>query len=256
MPPLHHFRAWGLQQEQIYLQEQWQHFIVNRNTIPFQYINVYDKNGDFIQKKILNNLKCLPKIITTIACEENIDSVPNDKMSTVTNEIQGYKEMTDTIDEMSTLPPVGTTQPNTSNESSHNQLHSTLTSSDQSLPKIITMPSINESANDLTQITSSTKINMTTATPYVKRFKLAITSTPLSKHYVFKTKTAQLLAKPFGENDNLVKDFDKGKLKFNQNIQSEINKNNLLCIIAKLEVKLKSLSDDLYLEYRNWDKND
>ena len=117
------------------------------------------------------------------------------------------------------------------------------------------MPSINESANDLTQITSSTKINMTTATPYVKRFKLAITSTPLSKHYVFKTKTAQPLAKPFGENDNLVKDFDKEKLKFNQNIQSEINKNNLLCIIAKLEVKLKSLSDDLYLEYRNWDKN-
>ena len=54
-------------------------------------------------------------MITTIACEENIDSVPNDKMSTVTNEIQGYKEMTDTIDEMSTLPPVEATQPNTRN---------------------------------------------------------------------------------------------------------------------------------------------
>ena len=81
-------------------------------------------------------------------------------MPTVINEIQGYKEMTDTTDEMSTLPPVETTQPNTSNESSHNQLHSYLTSSDQSLPKIITMPSINESANDYTQITSSTNINM------------------------------------------------------------------------------------------------
>ena len=81
-------------------------------------------------------------------------------MPTVTNEIQGYKEMTDTTDEMSTLPPVETTQTNTSNESSHNQLHSTFTSSDESLPKIITMPSINESANDYTQITSSTNTNM------------------------------------------------------------------------------------------------
>ena len=49
---------------------------------------------------------------------------------------------------------------------------------------------------------------MSTASPYVKRFKPAVTSTPHSKHYVFKTKTAQLLAKLFGEN-NLVKDFDK-----------------------------------------------
>ena len=125
---------------------------------------------------------------------------------------------------------------------------------DQSLPKIIAVSSINESANDYTLITSSTNTNMSTLSPYVKRFKPAITSTPHSKHYVFKTKTAQLLAKLFGENDNLVKDFDKEKLTFNQKIQSEINKNNLLCIIAKLEVKLKNLSDDLNLEYRNWDK--
>ena len=62
-------------------------------------------------------------------------------MPTITNEIQGYKEMTDTT-ETSTLPPVETTQPNASNESSHNQLHSTIRS-DQSLPKTITMPSIN-----------------------------------------------------------------------------------------------------------------
>ena len=232
MPPLHHFRASNLQQEQIYLQEQWQHCIVNPTTIPSQYINVYDKNGDAIQKKILNNLKCLPKTTTTTECEENIDSVPNDKILTVTNEVQGYKEMTDITDEMSTLPPVKTTQQITSNESSFDQLHSTLTSSDQSLPKIITISSINESANECTQITSSTNINMSTASPYVKKFKPAVTLTPHSKHYVFKTKTAQLLAKLFGENDNLVKDFDKEKLTFNQKIQSEINKNNLLCIIA------------------------
>ena len=254
MPLLHHFRAWNLQQEQIYLHEQWQHCIVNLTTIPSQYINVYEKNGDSVQKKILNNLECLLKITTTTECGGNIDSVPNDKMPTTTNEIQGYKEMTDTTDEISTFPPVEVTQPNTSNESSHNQLHSALTSSGQSLPKIITMPSINESANDYTQITFSTNINMSSASPYVKRFKPAITSTPLSKHYVFKTKTAQLLAKLFGENDDLVKGFDKEKLTFNQKIQSEINKNNLLCIIAKLEVKLKNLSDELNLEYRDWDK--
>ena len=47
---------------------------------------------------------------------------------------------------------------------------------------------------------------MSTAPPY------------FSKHYVFKTKTAQLLAKLFGENDNLVKNFDKEKLKFIQKI--------------------------------------
>ena len=35
---------------------------------------------------------------------------------------------------------------------------------------------------------------------------------------------------------------------------SEINKNNLLCIIAKLEVKLGTLSNDLNSEYRNLDK--
>ena len=128
MPPLHHFRAWNLQQEQIYLQEQWQHCIVNPTTIPSQYINAYDKNGDAIQKKILNNLKCLPKITTTSECEENIDSVPNDKIPTVTDEIQGYKEMTDITDEMPTSPLVETTQPNTSNESSHDQLHSTFRS--------------------------------------------------------------------------------------------------------------------------------
>ena len=128
MPPLHHFRAWNLQQEQIHLQEQWQHCIVNPTTIPSQHINVYDKNRDAIQKKMLSNLKYLPKITTTAECEENIDSVPNNKMPTVTNEIQGYKEMANTTDEMSTLHPVETTQPNTSNELSHNQLHSTLTS--------------------------------------------------------------------------------------------------------------------------------
>ena len=48
-----------------------------------------------------------------------------------------------------------------------------------------------------------------------------------------------------------MKDFDKEKLKFIQKIQSEINKNILLCIIAKLEVKLKNVSDDLNLEYVN-----
>ena len=73
-------------------------------------------NGDAIQKKILSNLKCLPKITTTTECEENIGSIPNDKLPTVTNKIQGYKEMTDITDEMSALPPVETTQPNTSNE--------------------------------------------------------------------------------------------------------------------------------------------
>ena len=51
-----------------------------------------------------------------------------------------------------------------------------LRSSDQSLPKVITMPSINESANDYTQITSSTNINTSTASSYVKRFKPVITS--------------------------------------------------------------------------------
>ena len=49
--------------------------------------------------------------------------------------------MTDTTDEMSTLPPVETTKPNANNESSHNNnllcddslfaFHSTLISSDQ-----------------------------------------------------------------------------------------------------------------------------
>ena len=96
---------------------------------------------------------------------------------------------------------------------------------------------------------------MSTASPYVKRFKPAITSTPLSKHYIFQTKTTHLLGKIFGKNDNLVKDFDKGKFTSNQKIQSEISKNNLLCIIAKLEVKLKKkLSDDFNLEYKNQDK--
>ena len=62
MPPLHRFRAWNLQQEQIYLQEQWQHCVVNPTTIPSQDINVYEKNGNPIQKKTLNTLKFPPKI--------------------------------------------------------------------------------------------------------------------------------------------------------------------------------------------------
>ena len=94
---------------------------------------------------------------------------------------------------------------------------------------------------------------MSTASPYVKRFKRAVTLTPLSK-YAFKIKTAQLLAKFFGENENLVKDCDKEKLTFNKKMKSKINKNILLCIVAKLEVKLKNLSDDLHLEYKNQDK--
>ena len=49
MPPLHHFRAWNLQQEQIYLQEQWKHCIVNPSTILSLYVNLYDKTGDPIQ---------------------------------------------------------------------------------------------------------------------------------------------------------------------------------------------------------------
>ena len=102
------------------------------------------------------------------------------------------------------------------------------------------MPSIIESANDYTPITFSTNINISTASLYVKRFKSAIKSTPLAKNSVFKTKTAEVLAKLSEENDNLVKDFHKEKLTFNQKVQSEINKNNLLCIIAKLEGKLKN----------------
>ena len=51
-----------------------------------------------------------------------------------------------------------------------------------------------------------------------------------------------------------MKDFEKEKLTLNQKLQSKINKNNLLCITAKLEVKLINLSDELNLEYRNWDK--
>ena len=86
------------------------------------------------------------------------------------------------------------------------------------------MPSINESANRYTQITASTNINMSIASPYLRRFKPAITPTLLSKHYVFKTKTAQLLAKLFGDYDNLVTDSDQEKLIFNQKIKSEINK--------------------------------
>ena len=58
------------------------------------------------------------------------------------------------------LPPAETTQPNASNESTHNQLHSTLTFADLSLPKTMTMPSINETTNNHFQITSSTNINM------------------------------------------------------------------------------------------------
>ena len=81
-------------------------------------------------------------------------------MPKVTDEIKGYKEMTDNTDEMPDLSSVETTQPNTCNESSHNQLHSTITSSDQSLLKIITVQPTNESANNYTQITSSTNINM------------------------------------------------------------------------------------------------
>ena len=73
----------------MYLQEQWQHCIVNPTTIPSQYTNVYDKNRHPIQKKILSNLKCLPTIKTTTECEENNDSVPNDKIPAVTYEIQG-----------------------------------------------------------------------------------------------------------------------------------------------------------------------
>ena len=120
MTPLYHFRVWNLQQKQIYLQQQWEHCLVNPTSSPSQYVNVYEKNEDVIQNKILNNLKCPPEITTTTECEEKIDSVPNDQITTVSNEIQGYKEMTDTTDGMSTLPPAETTQPNTSNESSHN----------------------------------------------------------------------------------------------------------------------------------------
>ena len=89
-------------------------------SIPSQYINVYEKNGAAIQKKIRNNLNFLPKITTTLERKENIDIVPNDHTPTVTNEIQGCKEMADATDEIPTFPPVETTQPNTSNESSHN----------------------------------------------------------------------------------------------------------------------------------------
>ena len=99
--------------------------------------HVYGEHGE-------SWLKCLHKITTTTECEENTDSVPNDEMPTVTDSIQGYEEMTDTTDEISTLTPAEIAQRNTSNESLHNQLHSTLTSSDKLLPEKITMPLIND----------------------------------------------------------------------------------------------------------------
>ena len=71
---------------------------------------------------------------------------------------------------------------------------------------------------------------MSTTCPYVKRFKPAVKSTPLSKNYVLKTKAAQFQANIFGESDNLVKDFDEEKLTFNQKVLSEYNKNNLLIV--------------------------
>ena len=120
MTPLHHFRVWNLQQKQIYLQEQWEHCIVIQRVVLHSMSMFLKKMRSVIQKKILNNLKCPPEITTTTEYEEKIDSVPNDQIPTVSNEIQGYKEMTDTTDGMSTLPPAETTQTNTSNESSHN----------------------------------------------------------------------------------------------------------------------------------------
>ena len=98
-------------------------------------------------------------------------------------------------------------------------MHSTLTSSDQLLPKVITMPSMNESANDYTQVTSSSNIIMSTVSSYVKRFKPAITFMPLSKHYGFKTKISQLPAKLFWQNYNLMEYFDKENLTFNRKVQ-------------------------------------
>lgn len=51
MSSLHYVRAWNLQQEQIFLHKQLQHFIINPTTNPSQYITVYDKNANSIQEK-------------------------------------------------------------------------------------------------------------------------------------------------------------------------------------------------------------
>ena len=73
------------------------------------------------KRKKVKNLNFLPKVVTTTECKENLDSVPNEKIPTVTFEIQGYKKVTYITDEISTLPLVEITKPNISNESSQNQ---------------------------------------------------------------------------------------------------------------------------------------
>ena len=83
-------------------------------------------------------------------------------MPTVINDIQGYEEIINTKHVVSILLPVQTAQPNTTNKSPHNQLHSTFTSADQSLPKIITISPISESTNNHT-LTSLTNINISSA---------------------------------------------------------------------------------------------
>ena len=139
---------------------------------------------------------------------------------------------------------------NQTNEFSNHQLTSAVTS-DKSVPNILTLSSFTEpTTNSFTQISLSGNTDVSTSTPQVKRFKPAVTSTPVSK-YVFKTSTAKLLTKLFGGNDPLVKEFDKEKLAVNANL---VTQDKLLCIIAKLEVKVNNLSDELKIQYKNWGK--
>ena len=57
---------------------------------------------------------------------------------------------------------------------------------------------IDEYTKCFTQISALNNINMSNASPYNKRFKPAVTSTPLLKAYVSQTKTRQRLTKGFG----------------------------------------------------------
>ena len=55
-PPLHHFRAWTLSEEQQYLEDKWKECLKNPTVIPANKIKCFNIEGDFVNKIDVNNL--------------------------------------------------------------------------------------------------------------------------------------------------------------------------------------------------------
>ena len=226
--------------------------------IQAQSIRIYDSDGNFTTKQILNNLAFLPKLSSPSKHEDQTDDILNENYDKSSNvETQQYEEILDLI--YLDIPNFDGAKKSPISTNRNDNVSISVT---QERSQSVSQSSIqlNEELKCCNTINSLDSVNMqdeniSNLTPHVSDFKPTITSTPqMIKPYKFQTKTGLLLAKLFGSKDMLALQFDKEKAAYNNSSEKfkQHKKQILFESISKLEVKIFIISNELSENYKTW----